>query len=61
MYYWLKETDDGIIYVISDDSDNVYEIIDGNATLAKMNKFQLSKFKPYLVQFKTSNSLDVSK
>lgn len=61
MYYWLKEIDDGIIYVISDDSDNVYEIIDGKAKLAKMNKFQLSKFKPYLVQFKTSNSLDVSK
>lgn len=61
MYYWLKETDDGIIYVISDDSDNVYEIIDEKAKLAKMNKFQLSKFKPYLVQFKTSSSLDVSK
>lgn len=61
MYYWLQETDGGIIYVISDDSDKVYEIIDGKASLAKMNKFQLSKFKPYLVQVKTSNTIDLSK
>lgn len=61
MYYWLQETDGGIIYVISDDSDKVYEIIDGKASLAKMNKLQLSKFKPYLVQVKTSNTIDLSK
>lgn len=54
MYYWLKENED--VYVISDDSDDVFIINDGKAFLQKMVKHQLIRFKPNLELIKVSTS-----
>lgn len=61
MYHWLKETDSDTMYVISDDSYVVYEIVDGKPQKAKMKSYQLSKFKPYLDLVKSTESFDVEK
>lgn len=61
MYYWLQETDSNEFYVISDGSNDVYEVIDGNASMMKMDKYQLSKFKPLLKQVKKTEKLDIVK
>ena len=61
MYYWLQETDSNEFYVISDGSNDVYEVIDGKASMMKMDKYQLSKFKPLLKQVKKTEKLDIVK
>lgn len=61
MYYWLQETDSNEFYVIRDGSNDVYEVIDGKASMMKMDKYQLSKFKPLLKQVKNTEKLDIVK
>ena len=61
MYHWLKEIDSDTVYVISDESYTVYEIVDGKPEKLKMKSYQLSKFKPYLELVKTTEDFDTGK
>lgn len=49
------------MYVISDDSYIVYEVVDGRPEKLRMKSYQLSKFKPYLELVKTTESFDIGK
>ena len=48
MYYWLKEPGSYGVYVISDDSDRIYQVQDGEPTQMKPPKECFLKFKPYV-------------
>ena len=48
MYYWLKEPGCYGVYVISDDSDRIYHVQDGEPTQMKPPMQCFLKFKPYM-------------